>query len=336
MKTIKVGSVGLGLMGERHACGYDKMPLVELAAVCDVSETRAKAVSSRFGSACYTDFETMLKNEELDAVDIALPDNMHLGAVELAVKYNKHILLEKPMASTLSDAEKIYALTRDYNKTFMIGYILRFDPRYAGAKETVSSGRIGEGVSFYARRNSPIAGPLHYKGFTDLSMHVMVHDIDALQWIFNSRIVSVFAKGSNRVLKEYSMTDCIQALVTLENGVSGCIEACWILPEALAGSIDDKLEIIGTKGVIYTDSCDKGITVVDQKRMDEPDSRHWPALHGAVSGDLYEELTSFINCVCRGKPSIITSMDGLSAIKAVDAIERSVKTGSEITISYTH
>ncbi len=334
MKTIKIAVVGLGLMGERHAFGYDKMPLVELKAVCDINKERGEALAKQLHANYYADLETMLKVEELDGVDIVLPDNMHLEAVELAVKYNKHIFVEKPIASTLEDAKKIYAITKDYQKTFMVGHILRFDPRYAGARETVRNGKIGKGMSFYARRNSPIAGPLHYKGFTDLGMHVMVHDIDAIQWIMGSKISSVFAKGKSEILKEYHMTDCIQALVTLENNVTGCLEASWILPNTLPGSIDDKLEIIGSRGVIYTNSCDSGLMVVDESRADAPDSRHWPDLNGMISGALYEELTAFINCIYRGQPSIINAFDAFSAVKVVDAIGRSIKEGKEIEIIY--
>jgi len=300
MDALNVGVVGLGLQGERHARGFYKMPLVKLAAVCDINRQRGEALAAELGATYYADLEEML--QAVDAVDIVLPDNMHLNAIKLAVKYNKHILVEKPMASTIEDCQEIYELVKDYDKVFTIGHILRFDTRYAGAKQAVANGTIGQPVSFYARRNSPIAGPLHYKGFTDLSMHVMVHDIDALQWILGSRITSVFAKKGGSVLAEYNMTDSITALLTFENGTVGALEACWILPTAVAGSIDDKMEIIGTKGVIYTDSCDKGITIVDQGRQDSPDSRHWPDLNGEISGALYEELTDFVNCIIRTSP----------------------------------
>ncbi len=332
MKSLKIGVVGLGLMGERHVRVYDKMPLIELYALCDANEARAKEQSERYGTKCFTDLEEMLRDPELDSVDICLPDNLHLRAIELAVLYRKHIMVEKPMACVLSEAKTIYELTKEYDKTFMIGHILRFDPRYSGAKEAVESGNLGDVVSLYARRNSPITGPFHYRGATDLSMHVMVHDIDAVQWIVGSQIRSVYAKASNKVLGQYGMTDAIHALVTFENGLNGCLEACWVLPTTLPESIDDKLEIIGTKGVLYTDSCGSGLMVVDGLRADAPDSRHWPDVNGGVSGALYEELTAFINCIVRGEKSIITPLDGLSTIQVVDAIERSIREGGEIIV----
>ena len=219
--NLKIGIVGLGLMGERHVRVFDKMPLVEIHSLCDTNEARVKAMGAQYGAKTYTDVEEMLKDPELDAVDIVLPDNLHLRAVELAVKYRKHIMVEKPMARVLDEAQKIYEITKEYDKTFMIGHILRFDPRYSGAKEAAESGKLGEIVSLYARRNSPITGPLHYIGATDLSTHVMVHDIDAVEWILQSRIRSVYAKASRRILKQYNMTDAIHAVVTFENGAIG-------------------------------------------------------------------------------------------------------------------
>jgi len=329
MKELNVAVVGLGLQGERHARGFFKMPLVNLAAVCDLNEARGKKLAGELSAKYYSDFSQMLEQEKLDAVDISLPDNMHLEAIRKAVACGKHILVEKPMASTLEDAQAVYELVKDYDKVFTIGHLLRFDPRYSGAHTSVQSGAVGVPVSFYARRNSPIAGPLHYRGFTDLSMHVMVHDIDALEWILGQRITKVFAKKKDEVLREYGMTDCILATCTTEGGAIGCIEACWILPTTLPGSIDDKLEIIGTKGVIYTDSCDSGITIVNGSRADAPDSRHWPDINGEVSGDLYEELTDFVNCIIRGVPSVVTPADGLSTLKVVDAVKRSIASGKE-------
>lgn len=333
MDCLNVGVVGLGLQGERHARGFWKMPLVRLAAVCDINRSKGEKLAQELGAVYYESFEEMLDSGNVDAVDISLPDNMHLNAVEAAVRHNKHILVEKPMASTREDCEKICELVKNFKKVFMIGYILRFDSRYAGAKAAVESGQIGEPVTFYTRRNSPISGPLHYKGYTDLSMHVMVHDIDALQWILKSRIVSVFAKKSGIRLKEAGMTDSITALMTFENGVAGAMEACWVLPDTSAASIDDKMEIIGSAGVIYTDSCDRGMTIVGSDRIDSPDSRHWPDLNGEVSGALYEELTYFVNCILRGEQSMITADDGLGAIKVVQAVEQSIREGKEVQIA---
>lgn len=332
MGAVNIGIVGLGLMGERHVQAFDKMPLINVYAVCDASRERAEVMGEKYHAKCFTDLEEMLKDPELTAVDIVLPDNIHRHAIELAVRYRKHIMVEKPMACTLEDAKAIYEVTRDYDRTFMIGHILRFDPRYSAARDAVRSGQLGDVISVYARRNSPVTGPRHYHGASDLSTHVMVHDIDAIQWIMDSKIKTVFSKASKKVLADLQMTDCIHTLFTAENGALGTIEACWILPETTPSSIDDQLELIGSKAAVYTDSCGDGLQIIDRQRADAPDSRHWPDLNGGLSGALYEELTDFVRCVSGQKQSIISAEDGLSVVKVVDAIERSILEGREITI----
>jgi len=329
---VKIGVAGLGMMGERHVRVYDKMPVVELYALCDANAERAREMSEKYGTKCYTDVEEMLKDPELDAIDIVLPDRLHRDAILLAAKYGKHILVEKPMASTVEDAQIIADALRGYDKTFMIGQILRFDPRYSMAREAVQSGKLGVPVSVYARRNSHIIGPRHYNGATNLVPHVMVHDIDAVQWILGERIKTVYAKASDKIFHDKGMMDCVQFMFTTESGLFGQMEACWILPEVSITSIDDQLEIIGTESTVYTKNCGEGFMLLDERKADAIDSRHWPDLNGGVAGALYEELTEFVRCVESGKESIISAEDGLYLIKVVEAVEESIRLGKEITI----
>lgn len=331
-KTLNVGVIGLGLMGERHALVMDKIPLINLKSICDANGERLELYGEKLNAKGYKDYYEMLNDEELDAVSICLPDNMHLEVVKAAVAKNKHILLEKPIACDLNEAKEIYSLVKDYDKVFMVGHILRFDPRFSEVKKNITNGKLGDIISLYCRRNSPITGPKHYIGLSDLSMHVMVHDIDAVNWFFNSKPVKVFAKGRSVMLKEYNMTDCIFALIEYENGELACLEACWVLPENSPASIDDKVEIVGTRGVAYIDSCDRGVNIVAMDKIEYPDSRHWPELNGEIGGALYEELTSFVNCILKDKKPIIGAYDALKALEVVDAIERSMKGGCEIQL----
>lgn len=167
---------------------------------------------------------------------------------------------------------------------------------------------------------------------TDIDTHVMVHDIDAIEWILGSRMKTVFAKASKKVLSKWDMTDCVHMMFTTESGAIGTIEACWILPESCPSSIDDRLELIGDKAVVYTESCGSGFEIIDDSHADDPDSRHWPELNGGVSGDLYEELTAFVNCIVHNEKSIITPEDGLSTIQVVTALNKSLKTGQEVNV----
>ncbi|MDY3618400.1 Gfo/Idh/MocA family protein [Agathobaculum sp.] len=330
--VLKVGVIGFGQMGQVHAGIYNKLPGVELAAVCEYNDdSRAKA-EKQYGCKTYKDYKEMLADPEIEAVSIVLPDNMHREAVEIAVKNNKHVLLEKPLAKELSDGQAMYELVKDYDKVFTVGFLLRFDPRFNLIKQSLDAGELGDIIHMYCRRNSPIVGPRRYIGASDLSMHVMIHDIDYVNWFMGCKPVKVYAKARSVLLKEYGMDDVIYALVTYENGAVACLEACWVLPENSPTIIDDKVELVGTKGVVYVDACDNGVRFVTGDRVQYPDSRHWYNCNGAPSGDLSEEIMAFVGNIQNGTKSIITPDDALWSLKVVDAIERSIKEGAEVSL----
>lgn len=331
-RKVKVAVIGIGQMGTYHAEIYQKLPQVELVAICEYNDEKRAEAEQKFQCQGYKDYHDLLKNPEIDAVSIVLPDNMHRECVELAVQHNKHILLEKPIAKELEDGKAIYEITKNYDKVFTVGFLLRFDPRFNMVKQRLDNGELGDIIHLYCRRNSPITGPKRYIGASDLSMHVMIHDIDYINWYMNSNPVKVFAKSRSVLLKENGMNDVIYAIVTYENGAIACLEACWVLPENSPTIIDDKLELVGTKGVAYIDSCDQGVKFVSGKGVSYPDSRHWYYVNGEVSGDLAEEVMAFINNVVSGTKSIITPKEALDSLRVVDAIERSIKEGKEVEL----
>jgi len=331
-QVINVGVIGVGQMGTYHAQIYHKLPQANLMAICEYDDARRIEAEEEFKCKAYKDYRELLENPEIEAVSIVLPDNMHREAVELAVANNKHILLEKPLAKELKDGEAMYQITKDYDKVFTVGFLLRFDPRFNKIKKALDDGELGDIIHLYCRRNSPITGPRRYIGASDLSMHVMIHDIDYINWYMGCEPTKVFAKSRSVLLKENGMNDVIYAIVTYENGAIACLEACWVLPENSPTTIDDKLELVGTKGAAYVDSCDYGVRFVTNEKVDYPDTRHWHYINGEVCGDLAEEVMAFVNNVANGTKSIITPKEALDSLRVVDAIERSLAEGKEVTL----
>lgn len=329
---LRVGVIGVGQMGTHHAEIYKKLPQVELVALCEYNDERRVEVEKIFGCKVYKEYKDLLEDTDIDAVSIVLPDNIHRDAVEIAVKNNKHILLEKPIAKELEDGKAIYEITKDYDKTFTVGFLLRYDPRFNMVKQRLDNGELGDIIHLNCRRNSPITGPKRYIGASDLSMHVMIHDIDYINWYMASEPVKVFAKSRSVLLKEQKMNDVIYAIVTYENGAIACLEACWVLPENSPTIIDDKLELVGTKGVAYIDSCDNGVKFVSNSGISYPDSRHWYYVNGEVSGALAEEIMAFVNDSMNNRKSIITPKEAYDSLRVVDAIERSIKEGQEVSL----
>ena len=329
---LNVGVIGLGVMGKSHAQIYNRLPGVCLKGICGHHQDVMDELHAEYGSDTYLDYHDMLADESIDAVSICLPDNLHLDAVLEAVRKHKHILLEKPLADNLYDAQTIYDAVKDYDRIFTLGYNLRQDTRYTRAKESIDRKEIGDIIHIFCRRNSGIGGPLRFIGHTDLSMHVMCHDINIINWMLTSDPVSVFAKKRDCILKEYNMTDTILAIITYADGTIVSMEACWVMNRNWPSAVDDQLEIVGTKGVIYVEGCDQGFCLVNDDGVKRPDTRYRAIVNGHFAGDLGEELLGFLECIQTGKQPIVSAADGLMDLRVVDAIGRSICSGMEVRI----
>ena len=148
-KKLRVGVIGVGQMGTYHAQIYNRLPQVDLVALCEFNDERRAEVENEFNTKVYKDYKDLLEDDQVDAVSIVLPDNIHREAVEIAVKNNKHILLEKPLAKELVDGEAIYEIVKDYDKVFTTGFLLRYDPRFAMIKDRLNAGELGDIIHLY-------------------------------------------------------------------------------------------------------------------------------------------------------------------------------------------
>ena len=329
---INIGVIGLGRMGQVHAHGFHKMPLVNLKAVADVNPGLLAETSEKFGAKGYADYNEILEDPSINAVSICLPDNMHKDCILRATQAGKHVLCEKPLVNNLADALEIEKKLRGYDKVFMVAYCLRYDLQRAALRERLLAGDFGEVIHIYSRRNSPIVGPRHYAGYSDLADHVMIHDIDYINWLLRSKPRKVYAKSRSVLLKDKNMTDAIFALLTYPSGELVCLESCWVLPELTPMALDDRLELIGTKGSAYLECSEAAVMFVSNRDAEKP-VRHGGDFKAAeAAGMVYEELNEFVRCVIAGKTSEVTIREAVEDIEVVEAICLSAKEGREIEL----
>ena len=196
---IGIGLIGAGLMGYRHGMAVNAIRGARVTAVMDIDFERAEKLAAELGTQAVSGSEEMLSRADVDAVIIAVPDDDHLGPTLQAIEHRKHILLEKPLATSLEDGQRILVAAESYpDQVFMVGHLLRFDPRFAGAAEALASGRIGELLHITLRRNSSIAGPRRYGDSVRLHFHVSVHDADLLRFIAAQEVERVYAQAIQR------------------------------------------------------------------------------------------------------------------------------------------
>ncbi len=332
MRTIPYGIIGLGFFGEKHAEVAAHLPNVELRAVCTRRPQRRKEIQRRLGVPHeYADYHDLLADPEIEAVSIVTHVDDHVAPTVAALRAGKHVLLEKPMARTVADCDRIIAAAEKSGRILMVGHICRFNPRYALAREQCAAGAVGQIVSMYARRNISAArsktvlekiGPLLGDG---------VHDTDLMLWMSGARIESVYAQTHS--VRKLKYPDLGWAMYRFDSGAIGVIEDVWFLPEGTPFRIHEQLEVIGTEGAIYIHGSDQTMTVQTRKGIDSPDTLYWPEMHGEPTGALRTEMSYFVDCVIQGKqPTVVTPPEARAAVAAVAAAEKSAESGKVVKV----
>ncbi|MDQ6434265.1 Gfo/Idh/MocA family oxidoreductase [Mesorhizobium sp. LHD-90] len=323
--TLKVGVIGLGFFGSRHARIHAEHLSAELVGVCDRDPVRAAELAATTGARAFTDFRELLALPELDAVSICLPDRLHEGAVVAAARAGKAILLEKPLAHDAATARRIVKAVETSGSRLMIGHILRFDPRYVQVFHAAAPERIGAPIHLRAKRNGVRSTARRLGDASSILFYMGVHDIDAMQWIARSRISRVYAQKV--AMLGTGNEDALYAVVNFENGAIGSLDYSWAWPDGLMNGFRSALEVVGTRSATYLDCADQGFFTVEDSGTTGGDTHLWPEINGRIAGDLADELDHFINATLSGKPYLQHYREAFDAIPVLDALAESARSG---------
>lgn len=338
--TKRLGVIGYGWMGQLLGRVAGELPNVNLAAIADpAGYIERNAVGLRLfrspedlGATLYTDYTEMLDTESLDAVIIATPEPMHVDPVLAAVEAGCHVFLEKPIARTLDEADRIIAACKEAGRKLMIGYILRFEPAYLAIRDAVRSGKIGTFKAAYARRNGTIDEARRLAGRTSVTNYIAVHDIDQiLSYHPGVPVRSVFAKAvRGRVQEELGTWDFSWAMFEFEDGSLGVVETGWGLPENSWG--DSKMHVIGTRGQYELNLVPMNVMGVNPDGWTFPITRLWSDIEGRLTGAVQTEIAHFVECLETNREPCVRGEDGRRSLELAIGIERSIETGEEIRL----
>ena len=307
MRTVNVGVIGVGAMGENHVRVYHKIEEANLVAVSDVSERALKKIEKKYGAKGYTEYSELLENPEIEVVSVCVPTTFHHNVVMEAIKNGKHVLVEKPIAFTLEEAEEIIAAAKEAGVLLATGHVERFNPAVQKAKELVDDGVIGDIVSAFAKRVGPLPPRIKDVG---VAIDLAIHDLDIMNYLFDEEVTQVYG-SMNNILGDCEFEDHAEIMVNFDNESTGIIEVNWLTPYKRR-----ELELTGTAGIISVDYIQQSIEVYGKFAQDIQ-IKHEEPLKG--------ELISFLNAVVNGTEPEITGEDGLKALKMVIAANRSSK-----------
>ena len=299
---MRVGVIGVGVMGKNHARVYSKLPGVELVGIADIDSESASATAKTYHTRAFTDYEQLLK-QNLDAVTIAVPTSLHKKVSLDVVQAGVSMLVEKPIADTVENADEIISASRRKGVKLMVGHIERFNPIVPVLKESIKNSHV---ISMGITRVGPLPPRIKDVGIV---IDLATHDIDLIRYLTDSEFKRVYPLTSKSASgQEDSAILCFE----LENGVLAYSIVNWLTPFKVR-------EInIATEGKLVKGWFQEQKVVEYMQYKKEDGSYIAKELAVPSAEPLKVELEAFIKSVRNNEEPPVTGYDGLAALKVAE------------------
>ncbi|SEP16116.1 Predicted dehydrogenase [Halogranum amylolyticum] len=327
---LQAAVIGTGAISQRlHIPAYLDSDYADLVAVCDVEEKKATAVADSYGiESTYTDYEAMLDSGEVDAVSVCLPNHLHKDVVCGALERDIHVLCEKPICTSLSEADAMIEAADASQAQLMIDQTERFNPVYEKTNDLLEKGVVGDVLSVRSRFSHP--GPEGWSPrsawFTDADasgggalIDIGIHNADLINYLFDD--VASLSGYSDTLSMDTEVEDTAVAALRFNDGALGTFETAWRTdPESI------EMQIVGEEGVIYVDKVEPSIRLElgnDCGSVDVPVPEQ--SKHGGP-------IQHFIESARSGSEPTVTGRDGKQALEIVLAVYQSSESSERVTL----
>lgn len=341
---LKFALVGCGRISKRHSelLGHQQIDGARLVAACDIVQEKAQRVGAEFSVPYFSDMHQMMRSVDVDVVVVLTESGSHAAHVIALASYGKHIIVEKPMALTLSDADAmIYACDAAGIKLFVVKQN-RFNVPVIKLRDALQQGRFGKLVMGTVRvrwcRPQAYYDQDSWRGTWAMDGGVLTnqasHHVDLLEWMMGE-VDSVFAM-SRTALVNIEAEDTAVVVLRFKNGVLGIIEATTaVRPVDLEGS----LSILGEGGSVeiggFAVNKMKVWNFVDRVAGDDEVMERYsvnpPSVYGFGHQAYYEHV---VDCILNNKQHMVDGLEGRKSLELINAIYESVETGREVLLRY--
>jgi myo-inositol 2-dehydrogenase/D-chiro-inositol 1-dehydrogenase len=333
MKKINIGIVGVGRMGSIHLENLvTKFPNARVLAISDTSPN-LEALAEKYQVAkVYPQFESMIKDSEINAVVICSPTDLHAEHIIKAAKAGKHIFCEKPMDLSLETVKEVLEIVKLAGVKLFIAFNRRFDPNFQRVEKMVKDGKIGAPQIIKITSRDPGPPPLPYiKVSGGLFLDMAIHDFDMARFISGKEVVEVFSKGTvfiDEGIAEAGDIDTAATILTMEDNSMIIIDNC----RKASYGYDQRIEVFGSKGMCGSEN----------KLHDN--HFHWDenGIHQSLPMDFfmdrylksyYNEMESFLSCLLNNTEPDPSGIDGLMSIAIGLAAKKSLHEGRAVKLS---
>jgi len=339
---MKFGLIGYGLWGRHHAQSIVKTPGAELAGIAvNTKETAAAATKDFPDVPVYTNYHSLLERADIDAVDVVVPNHRHCEIGVAVLEAGKDLLLEKPMALTVEECDRLIEAAKTRNRILTVGHEFRLSTQWGRLKDIIAGGDIGMPlyalVSLFRHPYRPGSGGWRYEASQvgSWTLEEPVHFFDSLMWYFEQwgDPQSVLAVGTSKG-RRHGMYDNFSALVRWPGHLYG------IVTQTLAGFQHHQvMEIVGTEGSIRTwwsGAMDRTLHPTFELKVQRKGQAECQIIEIPPSGELFEleeELKRVVTAFRERRP-IVSGEEARKRIILCLEAERSVEEGREIALQF--
>lgn len=323
-------------MGERHADAYSSIEGAKIIGFADVDRSKSAALASKFGCEDFASADALIRDDRVEAISICTPNALHTDYAIASAEAGKHILVEKPLATTVADCERISRAVEKAGVTAMAGHTHRFYSSNRAVKKLLVENKIGRlrAVQDYSLDPGFIAGkarPAQWTRDRELGGGMImdtVHAVDRLRWWTGEEIVEVDVMMSDQIRPDSKTEEMLMVAFKMTDGIAANLVS--IAPSWGVG--DNQTKFVGTKGVIYMrygEDVRVGSDVWEV--VDFPYKSSPPSFDHNIAG-FREEMKEFLRSISVGDQPGVTLSDGTKAVKIVQAIYESIRSKKSIRI----
>lgn len=328
MAKVGVGIIGAGGIAGGHVAGYRAHPDVQVVAVADVAAERAKEAAAKWGCQAVT-VDELLERPDIHAISICTPPNSHKELAIKALERGKHVLVEKPIALDLAEADAMIAAATRAGRLLMVGHTHRYWPNNVRAKQLLDAGEIGEIIMVsddILASNLVVDGQVPWRLQKAISgggvvMDNGVHSVDRIKWWVGSAVDAVFGRVSTDI-DAIDVENNALASFNFASGAYGQVRLSFTAPRGIGRCMT---EFLGTKGALRVETW--GAVTLIRHGADPVDM----TVSGGRGG-LELEIADFIASIQQEREPQVTAQDGRAALEMVLAIYRSSTLGQAVRL----
>ena len=324
LTRLRIGVCGVGRIGRLHAENVAKsVERAQLVAVADPIRELARTVAKEFGARAYFNPSDLIKKEQLDAIIIATPTPTHVQLTETAADAHIPVLLEKPIALTMKEADRIVSVANGSGIKAQLGFNRRWDPGYLKAEAMIAKGEIGKPLVIKTCARDPQPPPDEYiRKSGGIFVDECIHDFDVALWLMKSTVKQVWATGTTLVYPQFSKYgdyDNAVAILHFSNKGLGIIEGS----RTSAYGYDLRTEVLGDQGQVRVDNWKEDSARLWTKKGALEDQYPWFMKRFAEA--YRREIDGFCDYVSKGEKSPVSVEEGREVLRVALAARESAR-----------